>query len=64
MSNNWYLNTDFADIHELQNTCLNESCGPNDLAECEENDGQPYIPYQLAKIYITKVCIEERYHTV
>ncbi|XP_073490450.1 uncharacterized protein [Aquarana catesbeiana] len=44
------------DIHKLQNTCLNESCGPSDLAECEENDGQPYIPYQLAKMYITKVA--------
>ncbi|XP_072260249.1 uncharacterized protein [Pyxicephalus adspersus] len=43
------------DIHTLQNTCLNESCDPSDLAECEENEGQPYIPYELAKMYITKV---------
>ncbi|XP_073490467.1 uncharacterized protein [Aquarana catesbeiana] len=49
-------NDSIQNIHKLQNTCLNESCGPSDLAECEENDGQPYIPYQLAKMYITKVA--------
>ncbi|XP_063774161.1 uncharacterized protein LOC134910198 isoform X2 [Pseudophryne corroboree] len=41
------------DLHKFTKTY--ESRSLNELAECEEHEGQPYIPYDLAKIYITKI---------
>ncbi|KAM4049017.1 uncharacterized protein ACNLHF_002676 [Anomaloglossus baeobatrachus] len=41
------------DIHNFTNSCLNES---HELAECQANPGQAYIPYEFAKMYITKIA--------
>ncbi|XP_068098241.1 uncharacterized protein [Hyperolius riggenbachi] len=46
-------------VHKLQDTFLGQSCGPGDMTGdmpgCGENDGLPYVPYELAKMYIVKV---------
>ncbi|KAM3936765.1 uncharacterized protein RB166_000361 [Leptodactylus fuscus] len=40
------------DTHNFTNSCLNES---QELVECQTNEGQAYIPYHFAKMYISKV---------
>ncbi|XP_066460264.1 unconventional myosin-XVIIIa-like isoform X1 [Eleutherodactylus coqui] len=41
------------DIQNFTNSCLNES---HELSECQTNEGQAYIPYDLAKMYISKIA--------
>ncbi|XP_069819583.1 uncharacterized protein [Dendropsophus ebraccatus] len=40
------------DAHNITSSCLKES---HELAECQTNKGQAYIPYHLAKMYISKI---------
>ncbi|XP_069601579.1 uncharacterized protein [Ranitomeya imitator] len=41
------------DIHNFTNSCLNEG---HELSKCQTNEGQAYIPYEFAKMYITKIA--------
>nr|XP_033780436.1 rho-associated protein kinase 2-like [Geotrypetes seraphini] len=46
------------DIQDLQNTnrtCFDDSQKPLETPEFCAKGGQPYIPYELAKLYITKI---------
>ncbi|XP_073399847.1 uncharacterized protein [Dendrobates tinctorius] len=43
------------DIHNFTNSCLN---GNHELSECQTNEGQAYIPYEFAKMYITKIAVD------
>ncbi|XP_053555949.1 uncharacterized protein LOC128647190 [Bombina bombina] len=46
------------DITSFRNACLNNYKHPEDLTECMTMEGQPYIPYKLAKLYITKIVTD------
>ncbi|CAH2294138.1 Hypothetical predicted protein [Pelobates cultripes] len=43
------------DLHSFTRTCLQESQRPTGLTEDMGGEGQAYIPYNLAKLYIFKV---------